>query len=424
MEQSPAEGIGEQVRFLRFGKLRYENQEHSVEVPLPDGAVDEARSQIADSFHGSYEREYTYRLDAPVEFVGAHIVAIAEVGQARAHAAAGDRAVGSATRSKAGARSTTRPKACTRRDIYAGELLEPGMSFDGPADRRDEGQHGRRPPRKRGRVDELRQPHHHARRRRRERDAVERTTDPITLEIIQNSLQAISDEMFAAMRKTAMSAIIYEVLDMGTGITDGDGRPRLVGRRHSRLRRRARQGREADRRAERPDEIRPGDIFVTNDPFYGGVTHLNDVVLAMPVFAGRRARRLDGEHRALERRRRDGAGLDLERGDARSSRRGCGCRPMKLISEGEPIRSVMEIMKVNSRLPDFLQGDMWAGIAAARVGERRIVELVEKYGVETFGAALRASWTTASRSRCARSPTLPKGTFALAEEQDDGASTA
>ena len=39
--------------------------------------------------------------------------------------------------------------------------------------------------------------------------------DPITLEIIQNSLRSISDEMFAAMRKTAMSAIIYEVLDMG-----------------------------------------------------------------------------------------------------------------------------------------------------------------------------------------------------------------
>ncbi|MHB8643131.1 MAG: hydantoinase B/oxoprolinase family protein [Gaiellaceae bacterium] len=52
--------------------------------------------------------------------------------------------------------------------------------------------------------------------------------DPITLEIIQNSLPAISDEMFGVMRKTAMSAIIYEVLDMGTGITDGHGN--LVGR--------------------------------------------------------------------------------------------------------------------------------------------------------------------------------------------------
>ena len=50
-----------------------------------------------------------------------------------------------------------------------------------------------------------------------------RATDRFTLDIIENSLQAISDEMFAAMRKTAMSAIIYEVLDMGTGITDATG---------------------------------------------------------------------------------------------------------------------------------------------------------------------------------------------------------
>jgi N-methylhydantoinase B len=50
------------------------------------------------------------------------------------------------------------------------------------------------------------------------------THDPITLEIVQTSLQAASDEMFAAMRRTAMSAIIYEVLDMGTGVTDAEGR--------------------------------------------------------------------------------------------------------------------------------------------------------------------------------------------------------
>jgi N-methylhydantoinase B len=113
----------------------------------------------------------------------------------------------------------------------------------------------------------------------------ERATDPITLEIIQSSLQAISDEMFAACRKTVMRAIIYGVLDMGTGITDGEGNlassgagiPAFVG--------------VLDKAVQRiielndADEIWPGDIFVTNDPFYGGVTHLNDVVLAMPVFA-------------------------------------------------------------------------------------------------------------------------------------------
>ena len=94
--------------------------------------------------------------------------------------------------------------------------------------------------------------------------------DPITLEIVESSLQAISDEMFAALRKTAMSAIIYEVLDMGTGITDGEGNlvssgagiPTFVG--------------VLDKAVKRIIElhvggIEPGDIFVTNDPFYGTI---------------------------------------------------------------------------------------------------------------------------------------------------------
>lgn len=49
------------------------------------------------------------------------------------------------------------------------------------------------------------------------------TLDIFTRDIIQNSLQAIADEMFTAMRKAAMSPVIYEVLDMGTGITDAHG---------------------------------------------------------------------------------------------------------------------------------------------------------------------------------------------------------
>ena len=71
-----------------------------------------------------------------------------------------------------------------------------------------------------------------SRRRGHERSTastVEATCRPITLEIIESSLQAANDEMFAALRKTAMSAIIYEVLDMGTGITDAAGNLATVG---------------------------------------------------------------------------------------------------------------------------------------------------------------------------------------------------
>ena len=113
--------------------------------------------------------------------------------------------------------------------------------------------------------------------------------DPITLEIIQNSLQAIADEMFAVMKKTAMSSIIYEVLDMGTGITDargalassGAGIPAFIGVLDKAVK-------VLVEKFDKPDDIEPGDVFATNDPYYGGVTHLNDIIVAMPVFAGGR----------------------------------------------------------------------------------------------------------------------------------------
>ena len=82
--------------------------------------------------------------------------------------------------------------------------------------------------------------------------------------------------MFAVLRKTAMSAIIYEVLDAGTAVTDGAGDlasagagiPTFVAVLDKAVKRIV----ELHGRA-----VRPGDVFVTNDPFYGGVTHLNDV---------------------------------------------------------------------------------------------------------------------------------------------------
>jgi N-methylhydantoinase B len=245
-------------------------------------------------------------------------------------------------------------------------------------------------------------------------------TDPITLEIIQSSVQAASDEMFAALRKTAMSAIIYEVLDMGTGITDGEGNlassgagiPSFVG--------------VLDKAVKRiieinvADAIRPGDVFVTNDPFYGGVTHLNDVVLALPVFA-------DGELVAWTANIahwNDVGGMvpGSISTDAREIfQEGLRLPAVKLISEGKPIRSVIEIMRCNSRLPDFLQGDMWAGIAAARVGEQRILNLVRKYGLDSFKTALSVSMDQGEALAGRRLAELRKGTYRVEEEQDSGA---
>ncbi len=241
--------------------------------------------------------------------------------------------------------------------------------------------------------------------------------DPITLEIIQNSLTSISDEMFAAMRKTAMSAIIYEVLDMGTGITDGSGRmatsgagiPSFVGV----------LDKAVQRILELHGDVQPGDIYITNDPYYGGVTHLNDVVLAMPVFAENQIIAWTANIAHWN----DIGGMVAGSMSSIASeifQEGLRLPAVKLVEKGKPIKSVMEIIKVNSRLPDFLQGDMWAGIAAVRIGARRIHELVEKYGCATFLEAIEQYLNYGEQVSLKALEGLPKGKFSLEEEQDSG----
>jgi N-methylhydantoinase A len=132
--QFAAEGItAAQIRFLRYGNLRYENQEHGVEVLLPDGRIDDdAVAQIAERFHDTYEREYTYRLDAPVEFVGVHVVAFAEVGKlAPVPLAPTGHSLSDASKGRRTVDFAT--DGIHESDVYDGERLEPGHAFTGPA---------------------------------------------------------------------------------------------------------------------------------------------------------------------------------------------------------------------------------------------------------------------------------------------------
>ena len=247
-----------------------------------------------------------------------------------------------------------------------------------------------------------------------------KVNDPITLEIIQNSLQATADEMFAVMKKTAMSSIIYEVLDMGTGITDakgalassGAGIPAFVGVLDKAVK-------VVVAKFDKPGDIEPGDVFATNDPYYGGVTHLNDIIVMMPVFAGGRiiAWTANIAHNS------DVGGMapgSLTGEATEIFQEGLRLPAIKIISKGEAIRSVMDIITVNSRMPDVLEGDVWAAIASVRIGAKRLVEIAEKYGVETFENAMSSFMDFGEQVSLKELAKLPKGTFELSEEQDDG----
>ncbi|OIO93042.1 MAG: methylhydantoinase [Anaerolineae bacterium CG2_30_64_16] len=244
--------------------------------------------------------------------------------------------------------------------------------------------------------------------------------DPITIEIIQSSMQAAADEMFAALRHTAMSAIIYEVLDMGTGITDrhgelagsGAGIPAFVGVLDKTVKR-------ILEKFNQPGDIEPGDIFITNDPYNGGVTHLNDVILVMPVFAA-------GEVVAWTANIahwNDVGGMvpgSMSTDATEIFQEGIILSGIKLFSRGQPIRSVFDILTANCRMPDFLTGDLWAGVASVRVGEHRVLEIVNKYGKDVFLHAVEEYLNYGEQVSLNALKRLPKGKYSLVEEQDTG----
>lgn len=246
------------------------------------------------------------------------------------------------------------------------------------------------------------------------------SNDPITLEIIQNSLQATADEMFAAMRKTAMSSIIYEVLDMGTGILDAEGRlassgagiPAFIGVLDKAVQ-------VLVKKFDKPGDVEPGDVFITNDPYYGGVTHLNDLVVAMPVFAEGRliAWTANIAHNSDIGGKSPGS---LSADATEIFQEGLRLPAIKMVSKGEPIAPVFDIIRINSRMPDFLEGDLWAAIASVRIGAKRLAELAVKYGVGTFENAMASFMDFGEKVSLAELAKLPHGTFELSEEQDDG----
>ena len=226
--------------------------------------------------------------------------------------------------------------------------------------------------------------------------------------------------MFAAMRRTAMSAIIYEVLDMGTAICSKDGElassgagiPAFVGMLDKAVKR-------IIEKFDKPGDVEPGDIFTTNDPFNGGVTHLNDVIVVMPIFS-------NGEIVAWSANIahwNDIGGMtpgSMSTEATEIFQEGIQLPGIKLFSRGEPIKPVFEILEANSRMPDFLTGDLWAGIASIRAGERRVLEMVKKYGKGAFLHALDEYMNYGEQVTLSALKNLPHGKFSLAEEQDSG----
>ena len=242
--------------------------------------------------------------------------------------------------------------------------------------------------------------------------------DPITIEIIQSSLAAITEEMFATMRKTAMSSIIYEVLDFGVGMFDAEGNlasqgagiPAFVGMLEP--------GVKAILRKFEGD-VHEGDIFMTNMPHFGGVSHLNDVVLILPVFTdGKIIAWLANKAHWPDVGGAFPGSINPEALDVYQE--GLQLPEVRIIDKGQINQALLDVVTTNSRVPDTTRGDFWAGIASTRAGEKRVKAIVEKYGFETVHFAIEDYLNLGeARSRRAMQE-LPFGSYSAQETMDDG----
>lgn len=235
--------------------------------------------------------------------------------------------------------------------------------------------------------------------------------DIFTIEIIKDAIVALGDEMFNAMIRTSMSPIIYETTDFAVGATDATGNLLAQGNGVTAFLATldtavvSLLGHYPD-----PASIRPGDVFITNTPYEGGGTHLSDVVIMVPVFVDDEliAWTVNKAHWTEVGGAQPGS---VSTNATEIYQEGLRFTFLKLYDRGEINRSLVQLIRDNVRLPDSTIGDMHAGVAAARVGARRIGELVERYGKDQLLEAMQELLDYGERMTRAELEKLPEGVY-------------
>jgi N-methylhydantoinase B len=164
--------------------------------------------------------------------------------------------------------------------------------------------------------------------------------------------------------------------------------------------------------------LAPGDIAILNDPYAGG-THLPDITLAAPVFVPGNSQPLfyvanRAHHADVGGARPASMGLSEE-----IFQEGLRIPPVLLAREGMVSQDVMALILANVRTPTEREGDLAAQVAACRLGERRLAELAQKYGVAKTSFYLQALHAYAERLMRAALGRMPDGEYQAEDFLDD-----
>src|SRR3984893_6568820 len=206
--------------------------------------------------------------------------------------------------------------------------------------------------------------------------------DPVHFELIRNSLSSIADEMALTIVRTSHSSVVKDNMDFSTALCDAAGRmlaqgltlPLHLGSMPDAM--------EGILRRYPPETIQPGDVFILNDPFEGGM-HLPDVFIVKPLFVDRElaafavtlAHQADVGGRVPGSNAADSTEIFAE---------GLRIPVLKFHDAGRPNETLQRIIAKNVRVPDVVEGDLAAQLAACLIAEREVLQLVRRYDLPTL----------------------------------------
>ena len=237
--------------------------------------------------------------------------------------------------------------------------------------------------------------------------------DPVTVEIIRNGLLAVTEEMKTNLTRTAYNLIIYEALDFTVGLFTTNGDTVSIGLGLPMFIRGMSETVKAKIKHYGLSRIKPGDILVTNDAYTTG-SHLNHFTFTMPVFH-------KGELVAftccMAHWLDVGGTLGQVTTDIYSE--GIQIPIVKYRKEGVVNQELVDIIAMNVRLSERAMGDLRAQITAVTTGERRFLELVERYGKDAVLGSIAHIMDHSEALARANTRSIPDGIYEAESFMDD-----
>ena len=245
----------------------------------------------------------------------------------------------------------------------------------------------------------------------------ERTTsvDPVLVEIVRNGVMSVTEEMKTNLMRTASNMIIYEALDFTVGIFTRTGETVSIGLGLPMFIRGMSETVKAKIRHFEKEGLAPGDILLTNDAYTTG-SHLNHLTFTSPIFHDGE---LVGFSCCMAHWPDIGGTLGGVTTDIYSE--GLQIPIVKYARAGVVNQEIHEIIRMNVRIPERAMGDLRAQITAIKTGERRFLELLDRYGQQPVLHSITAIMEHSAAAARERTKAIPDGVYEAESFMDDDA---